>query len=565
MRLSQAWFALAPAFFLAVACAPSAEQRWDAFVADFIESSFRANPPAAVVAGRHEFDGRLPDWSEAGLREQIASLRRVRALAQNFDTTGFDAARRFEREYVVAVADRELFWLERAEWPWRNPVYYGDALDPNVYLTRPYAPLPDRMRSYVRWVRAVPGAVAHIRANLRTPLPRAYVDIGRIRFGGLVSYLEHDVPPIFAAVIDTALHGEFGAATAAAVRALRELDAWLASERVRGTDAFALGPELFHDMLQATERVDVPLARLEEIGRADMERNLHALEQACARYAPGRPVQACVDRATAHKPAGGPVVAARVQLDSLEQFVRARDLVAVPGTERANVEESPPYQRWNFAYIDIAGPYERGMPSVYYVAPPDPAWTPAEREAYVPGVADLLFTSVHEVWPGHFLQFLHSNRSPRMFGRVFVGYAFAEGWAHYAEEMMWDAGLGDGDAETHIGQLLNALLRNARYLCAIGLHTQGMTVAQCERLFRERAFSSSAEARQQAARGTFDPAYLNYTLGKLMIMRLREDWTGSRGGRAAWKGFHDEFLSHGGPPIPLVRRVMLGPEAGPPL
>jgi len=565
MRLSLVWFTLAPVVLLAVACAPGAEQRWDAFVAGFIESSFRANPPGAVVAGRHEFDGRLPDWSEAGLRERIASLHRLRAQAQSFDTTGLDAARRFEREYVVAVVEGELFWLERAEWPWRNPVYYGDALDPNVYLTRPYAPLPDRMRAYVRWARAVPDAVAHIRANLRTPLPRAYVDIGRIRFGGLVAYLEHDVPPIFAAVTDTALQGEFRVATAAAARALREVDAWLASERARGTDAFALGPELFHDMLQATERVDVPLARLEEIGRADMERNLHALEQACARYLPGRPVQACVDRATAHKPAGGPVVAARAQLDSLEQFVRARDLVAVPGTERAKVEESPPYQRWNFAYIDIAGPYERGMPSVYYVAPPDPAWTPAERDAYVPGVADLLFTSVHEVWPGHFLQFLHSNRSPRMFGRVFVGYAFAEGWAHYAEEMMWDAGLGDGDPETHIGQLLNALLRNARYLCAIGLHTQGMTVAQCERLFRERAFSSAAEARQQAARGTFDPAYLNYTLGKLMIMRLREDWTGSRGGRAAWKGFHDEFLSHGGPPIPLVRRAMLGPEADPPL
>jgi uncharacterized protein (DUF885 family) len=259
------------------------------------------------------------------------------------------------------------------------------------------------------------------------------------------------------------------------------------------------------------------------------------------------------------------VAAARAQLDTLQQFVRARDLVTIPGTERAQVEESPPYQRWNFAYIDIPGPYERGMPSIYYVAPPDTAWTPAEREAYIPGVADLLFTSVHEVWPGHFLQFLHANRSPRVFGRLFVGYAFAEGWAHYAEEMMWEAGLGEGDPETHVGQLLNALLRNVRYLCAIGLHTKGMTVAQCERMFRESAFASPAEARQQATRGTFDPAYLNYTLGKLMIRRLRDDWTQSRGGRTAWKQFHDTFLEYGGPPIPLVRRAMLGPGAGPPL
>jgi hypothetical protein len=563
MRLSQICLALASAALIASACRPGAQQRWDGFVNEFIDSYLRAEPHFAVNQGRHEFDGRLPDWSESALREHIAWLRRMRDQAQAFDTAGLDPTRTFEREYLLALVDGDLFWLEKAEGPWRNPVFYGGALDPNVYLTRPYAPLSDRMRAYTRWLRAVPDAVAHIRANLRTPLPRPYVDIGRIRFGGLIPYLERDAPPLLAAVTDTALQGELRAATAGAVRALRELDAWLASERARGTDAFALGPDLFREMLRATERVDVPLERLEEIGRADLERNLRALEQACARY--GRGVRSCVERAAAHKPAGGPVAAARVQLDTLQRFVRGRDLVTIPGTERAQVEESPPHQRWNFAYIDIPGPYERGMPSIYYVAPPDPAWTPAEREAYVPGVADLLFTSVHEVWPGHFLQFLHSNRSPRMLGRVFVGYAFAEGWAHYAEELMWDAGLGDGDPETHIGQLLNALLRNVRYLCAIGLHTKGMTVAQCERLFRDRAFASPGEARQQAARGAFDPGYLNYTLGKLMIMRLRDDWTKSRGGRAAWKQFHDAFLAHGGPPIPLVRRVMLGPDAGPPL
>lgn len=229
------------------------------------------------------------------------------------------------------------------------------------------------------------------------------------------------------------------------------------------------------------------------------------------------------------------------------------------------VEEAPPHQRWNFAYIEIPGPYEEGLPSVYYIAPPDPAWTPEEQAAYIPGSADLLFTSVHEVWPGHFLQFLHSNRSASRMGQVFVGYAFAEGWAHYAEELMWDAGIGRGDPEIHIGQLLNALLRNVRYLAAIGLHTGGMTVEDAERMFLIEAFQDPGTARQQAARGTFDPAYLNYTLGKLMIRKLREDWTAQSGGRDAWREFHDAFLAFGGPPIPLIREAMLGPEAGPPL
>jgi uncharacterized protein (DUF885 family) len=169
-----------------------------------------------------------------------------------------------------------------------------------------------------------------------------------------------------------------------------------------------------------------------------------------------------------------------------------------------------------------------------------------------------MFTSVHEVMPGHFVQFLHANRSPSLFGQLFVGYAFAEGWAHYAEEMMWDAGLNNGDPETHIGQLANALLRDCRFLSAIGMHTGGMTQDQSRDLFVKQCFQDEGTARQQSARGTYDPAYLNYTLGKLMIRKLRNDWVATRGGRKAWKDFHDAFLSYGGPPIPLVRQAMMG-------
>ena len=171
-----------------------------------------------------------------------------------------------------------------------------------------------------------------------------------------------------------------------------------------------------------------------------------------------------------------------------------------------------------------------------------------------------MFTSVHEVMPGHFLQFLHANRAPSVFGRMFVGYAFAEGWAHYSEELMWEAGLGNGDPEMHIGQLSNALLRDCRFLSAIRLHTAGMTVAQSTQFFETACYQDSGTAEQQARRGAYDPAYLNYTLGKLMIRKLREDWTASRGGRAGWKAFHDAFLEYGGPPIPLVRQAMMNED-----
>jgi uncharacterized protein (DUF885 family) len=328
------------------------------------------------------------------------------------------------------------------------------------------------------------------------------------------------------------------------------------------TDKFALGAEKFSEMLRQTEGVEVRLDELENVGRRDLERNQAALREACEKYAPGQSITACVAKAEANKPVGGPVEAARKQLADLKAFINEKKIATIPGTEEALVAEAPAYRRWNFAYINIPGPYEKGLPSTYYIAPPDPSWSPQEKAAYLPGQANLLFTSVHEVWPGHFLQFLHANRSPSKFGQVFVGYAFAEGWAHYTEEMMWEAGLGNGNPETHIGQLLNATLRNVRFLSAIGMHTGKMTVEDSETLFRDEGFQDAATARQQAARGTFDPAYLNYTMGKLMIRKLREDWTASRGGKRAWQAFHDEFLNYGGPPIPLVRKAMLGDEKG---
>jgi uncharacterized protein (DUF885 family) len=271
----------------------------------------------------------------------------------------------------------------------------------------------------------------------------------------------------------------------------------------------------------------------------------------------------------AHRPQGGAVEGARAQLDTLRAFVVEHELATIPSDDPVRVDQAPPYQATNFAYINTAGPYDVGMPSTYYIAPPDPSWPQAEQDAYMPGVADLMSTSVHEVWPGHFLHALHSNRAESLIGRLFLSYAFTEGWAHYAEEMMWEAGLTGGlpggRAEYRVGQVNKALYRNVRYLCAIGMHTQGMKVEECERMFREQAFQDPGNARQQAARGTYDPGYLNYTLGKLMIRKLREDWTATRGGREAWGSFHDSFLSFGGPPVPMVRRMMLGDAAGPAL
>lgn len=549
--------------------AVSQNSAWDAYANRFIEDYFKAWPMFAVQAGRHEFDGDMPDLSAAGIAREVARLKKCRAEVQAFDAAALAPERRFEREYLLTVIDTDLYWLDRARFPFTNPAWYIDLLDPDVYLSRKYAPLATRMQGYIGYARAIPQIAADIRANLRGPLPRSFIERGISGFGGYAEFFRRDVPQVFASVEDPAAQRQLAEADEAAARAMDRLKSWLESRRAHATGRFALGEPLFQEMLHDTDRIDVPVSRLLELGEQDLDRNTHALQEACAKYDPGRSLTDCVERMRADKPKVGTVEAATEQLKMLKAFIIARHIVDIPSDNQVRVVLAPPYNRANFAFIEVPGPYDEDLASEYNIAPPDPSWSPKEREEYIPGKADLLYTSVHEVWPGHFLQFSYSNRNPSKIAALWVTYAYAEGWAHYAEEMMWDEGLGDGDPEQHVGELVNALLRDVRLISGIGLHTRGMTVEQSERLFRERAFADEGDAEQQAARGTYDPAYVNYTLGKLMIRKLRDDWVARQPGassaadpRAYWRAFHDKFLSYGGPPVPLVRKEMLGGEQG---
>ncbi len=556
-----------PARASALADTPSAagtashDAALESAVDGFINGMFERYPTMAANAGKHEFDGKLPDYSAAGLKATGTWLHAQRKAFAAFTDSQLDAQGRFHRDYVLAVIDGQLFWLEESGAPYKNPAFYTGDLSPSMYLTRPYAPLEQRMAAFVTYQEALPKAIAQIKANLKLPLPASFIDLGVDSFGGYASFFKSDVPAIFATVKDPALQARFKASNAGAIKATQTLADWMKAQKPHATQDYALGAKKFSRMLHATERVDLPLDKLKAIGESDLARNLAALKSACDAFAPGASLSVCVDKEAADKPLGGAVEGARKQLAELRQFVVDKDLVTIPGTEQATAEEAPPFNRWNFAYIEIPGPYEKNLPSVYYIAPPDPTWSKADQQAYIPGKAALLFVSAHEVWPGHFLQFLHANRAKWKFGQLFVGYAYAEGWAHYTEEMMFDAGVGGGTPETHIGQLTNALLRDVRFISAIGLHTGGMTMAQSEQMFRDKAFQDGGNARQQAARGTYDPAYLNYTMGKLMIRQLAMDWTAAHPGQHALKAFHDQFLSYGGPPIPLVRAQMLGGRA----
>src|SRR5262249_29799394 len=325
------------------------------------------------------------------------------------------------------------------------------------------------------------------------------------------------------------------------------------------TDDFALGEKDLLDYLDATEGVRVDLATLRRIADEALARDSQAIAAAAGAVDPAGDVAAVVRRLP-RPPVDGVVAAAARQAQEMRRFLVDKDIVTIPADDPAEVRETPPFMRWNFAFLDSSGAFEpRPLPSFYYVTPPEPDWPREKRLAFLPSEVDLLFTTIHEVWPGHFLHKLHIDRNPSRILKSFCSYQMSEGWAHYAEEMMWDQGVGGGDPKVHIGQLTNALLRDVRFASALGLHAGGMSVAGSARLFLTRAYAGDEEAMQQAVRGPSDPLYFNYALGKVIINKLRADWMKATG--KGLKAFHDAFLDHACAPLPIIRREMMG-EAG---
>jgi hypothetical protein len=538
------------------ATTPAAQLSWADFAAGTVDTYYAQNPEKAVYQGLHQYDGQASDYSLEAVLEYVGWLNAVIDSANAYDN--LERMEAFERDYLVQALRGERWFLAESGFIRNNPVSYANSLAFSVYVDREYAPLEQRLAAYTTYMQNVPRILEQMKENLVAPMPSPYVETAYRIFGGLSGYLEDTVPELFAGVEDEDAQARFAVANEAAIAAVRDATNWIEGQRDSASDDYALGEDGFLTMLRETQGVDITLADLKAAGAADLERNLAMLNEACAAFAPGASIKDCALRVQGNKPPEGAVAGASRQLPGLRKFLVDNDIVSIPGTEDALVAEAPPHRRFNSAYIEIPGPFESGLPSVYYIAPPDPEWSEEDQAAYIPGEADLLAISVHEVWPGHFLQFLHANRAENDIGRHFDTYTFVEGWAHYTEQMMVDAGLGDGDPEVRIGQLLNALLRNVRYMSAIGLHAEGMSVKESQRLFEEKAFQDFGNAVQQANRGTFDPGYLNYTLGKLMINKLRSDWTAGRGGREAWGQYHDQFLGYGSPPIPLIREQMLG-------
>lgn len=518
------------------------------------------DPAEAVSHGHHEFDGVLPDRSPKALEQTIAQLERDKtALLAADDLT---PSQRIERDVLVHELRTILFRLVDQDVFRTNPMSYSSAINLDAYILREYAPAAQRAAAVVKLCTGLPAYLAQARANIRLPAPRTWLDTALLQTKGYAEFADKDVRGALASAGAPAL----GPALDTCKTALVEHAKWLEAQQPQGTSAYALGEARFLKMLAETQGVTTDLATLSAIAEADLQRNLAAMAEAARAIDPKRPVADVVHAAAEDKPAPDEVLAvATAQTAEMRQFVVDKQIVSIPSDELALVRETPPFARWNAASLDAPGAFEKAkLPAFYYISPPDPKWPPAEQRAYIIPRADLLFTTVHEVWPGHFLHRLHIAQHPSRVLQSYCTYSSSEGWAHYTEEMMFDAGVGNQAPAARIGMLKEALLRNVRFVVAIGEHARGMSVEQATKLFAEKAFVDPGNARQQAVRGTFDPMFLAYTLGKVMIRKLYADWR-TRHPDAPLREFHDRYLSYACAPVPLIRRAMLGDDAGPPL
>lgn len=542
--------------------------RLAAVVEPILEAYLQRYPGVAAHLGFHEYDGQVSDFDPAAIAAWLAEVRRYQVGLAEVDPTGLSVDDRLDLEVLRAALEQELFlWDELAEWR-RNPMTYLWSIDVSEYLKRSYAPLPTRLEAVTRLLAAVPRVLAQAKANLRSPLPVTFIETALDMYRGSARFLERDLPNEVAAVgpgHDDLLH-RLEAARGAALEGVWDFMRYLEGQQGQATTEFAIGADHFRRMLWTGERVDVLLERLLAIGEADLERNGRAFEALVAHIAPGRsPLEVMADLGRQHPSRAALVEETRAMLEELRGWVIEHDLVSVPSEVRIRVEETPSFMRWAFAMMDSPGAFEEvADEAFYYVTPPEDDWPPEQQEEWLTkfDYATLRDVSIHEAYPGHYTHFLHYKNVPSKVRRIFGAYSFWEAWAHYVEQLMMDEGYRPEDAELRLAQLSEALLRDVRFVVAIRMHTQGMTVDEATRLFMEQAYMAEKPARQEAVRGTFDPGFLNYTLGKLMLLKLREDVRARANGQFSLRSFHDQFLSYGAPPVPLVRWAMLGDGSG---
>jgi uncharacterized protein (DUF885 family) len=541
----------------------SRAESFASFVDDYFDAEFAFNPTRATHEGFHQYDLRLEDRSRPRIEARISELKgflsRLKSL--NRSALGFDES--IDAQVLEARIHGALLDLETLRWFEQNPMAYARIPGASVdsLVKRTFAPGRERLRAVVVRMRSVPQIYAAARANLRNP-PKEFTDLAIRIAKGSVGFFEKSLSDWARAVAgdDRALANDFQAVNAEVVAATRDFAGWLERELAsRSTGSYAIGEENFLAKLKYEEMVALPLPQLLAKGEAQLAKDYAAFVETARQINPAQTAQQVMSSLSDQHPSASDLIPTVARsLEEARRFVVEKQLVTVPSEVRPHVEETPPYARsGGFASMDTPGAYEtRATEAFYYVTPVENDWSAQHKEEHLrlfnPYVVAMI--NVHEAYPGHYLQFLYAPIFPTKTRKLVSSASNAEGWAHYAEQMMVDRGLGGGDPKIRLAQLQEALLRDCRYVVGIKLHTQGLTVDQGARIFVEKALQEPANAYEEARRGTYNPTYIYYTLGKLEIQALRDEFRARRGGTL--RSFHDAFISQGALPIPLLRKIL---------
>jgi len=550
------------------AFAPLADQYFD-------KVYFKFNPSQGTASGFHQYDDQLEDLSRASINRQIVALKDFQKTLAKMDPQQLSTAVRVDYQLVSDDIDSRLLALENIRQWEKNPDVYSSGLTNSIFviMARTFAPPDQRLKSVIAREKQAPTLFVAARQNLKNP-PPIYVDVALEQIPGLISFFQKDVPEAFKDVKDQALLAQFHATNQKVMDELKGYQQWMEKDlKPRAHGDFRIGADNYSKKLLYDEDVDIPLPRLLEIGMANLRLNQQAFKDTAAKLDPNKTPREILAELEKDHPAPDKLLQTfRDTLGGLKDFLSEHHIVKLPSDVLPIVEETPPFARaLTFASMDTPGPFERVAKEAFFnVTLVEPSWTPQQKEEHMSGFnrGTIISTAVHEVYPGHYTQFLWVPYAPSKVRKLLGCSSNAEGWAHYSEQMMLDEGYGrttgvDLDHDTaflklRLGQLQDALLRNARFIVGIQMHTGKMTFDQGVEFFEKEGYQSHMNGLRETKRGTSDPTYLYYTLGKLEILKLRDDYKKKIGDAFSLEKFHNELLQQGFPPIKLVRGLMIG-------
>ncbi len=548
--------------------AANGPEEFNKLVDEYFDAYFKFHPTEGTAAGFHQYDKQLEDASQKAINDEIASIKQFQARFDGVRAQDLPEEAQADLELVKSDMNGRLLRLQDIRMWEKDPDRYSSGLSASVFLlmSRNFAPQAERLASVIAREKQMGRVFEAARKNLKDP-PRVYTEIALEQLPGIVGFFQKDVPEAFNEVKDPKLLAEFKESNEAVIEELKRYQNFLKQDLLPVSKGdFRIGAENYRKKLLYEEMVDIPLDRLLQIGYDDLHRNQQAFKETAAKIDPKKtPQQVLAELEKDHPTPNQLIPTFRGVLGGLKDYIQVHHIVTIPSPVPPIVEETPPFARaLTSASMDTPGPYEMKAKEAFFnVTLPEANWPKAQVQSWMEGFnrGTIISTAIHEVYPGHYVQFLWLYQAPSKVRKLIGSGSNAEGWAHYCEQMMLDEGYGNNDPKLRIGQLQDALLRDARFIVGIEMHTGKMTLQQGTDFFVKEGYQTQAVAEREAKRGTSDPTYLVYTLGKLEILKLRADYKAKMGDKFSLEQFHDEFLKQGFPPIKIIRKIMLGNDS----